>query len=135
MKLFALMMAGALGTLARYGFSILVQDWVESWGDKTLLGAAFPLGTLAINVIGSFLLAVIVTLTMAGVVKPEWRIILGTGFMGAFTTFSTFELESEHLLHTHPKAAALYIAGNLLLGFGAIYLGRYLTARVLSAWA
>jgi CrcB protein len=135
MKIFALMLAGALGTLARYGFSIWIQDWVEGWGDKTFLGAAFPLSTLLINVLGSLLLAVIVTLALAHAVKPEWRLVLGTGFMGAFTTFSTFELESEHLLSTHGwKAASVYIAGNLLLGFGAILLGRMVAVKVLGAY-
>lgn len=132
MKIFALMLAGALGTLARYGFSIAIQNWVEVWGDRTFLGAAFPLGTLLINVLGSFLLAIVVTLTLAGTIKPEWRLILGTGFLGAFTTFSTFELEAEHLLHTHFKAGALYIAANLFLGFGAILLGRFAAERVLA---
>ena len=124
------MLAGALGTLARYGFSLLVQEWVETWGDRTFLGAAFPLGTLLVNVLGCFLLSLIVTLTLAEAVKPEWRLILGTGFLGAFTTFSTFELESEHLLAWgHNKAAVVYILGNLVLGFGAIYLGRAVAGR------
>jgi CrcB protein len=128
-----MMLAGALGVLARYGLSVAIQEWIGNWGGRTFLGASFPLGTLLINVLGSLLLSFLAALVLAGTVRPEWRLILGTGFLGAFTTFSTFELESEHLMAWGQwKAASVYIAGNLLLGFGAIFLGRYLAARVLA---
>lgn len=131
MKIILLMCAGALGTLARYGFSVWIQEWVSDWGGRTFLGASFPLSTLLVNVLGSFLLAVIVTLVTIHVVKPEWRIIIGTGFLGAFTTFSTFELEAQHLLQWQEwKAASVYIAGNVVLGFGAILFGRALVMRL-----
>jgi CrcB protein len=131
MKIFALMCAGALGTLARYGFSVWVQEWVSDWGGRTFLGASFPLGTLLVNVLGTFLLSIVVTLTVMGTIKPEWRIIIGTGFMGAFTTFSTFELESEHLMAWGEwKAAGVYILGNLLFGFAAILLGRLVAVKL-----
>jgi CrcB protein len=133
MKICAMMLAGALGVLARYGLSVGIQEWVGNWGGRTFLGASFPLGTLVINVCGSLLLSFLTALVLAGAVKPEWRLILGTGFLGAFTTFSTFELESEHLLAWGQwKAAGVYVAGNLLLGFGAILLGRFLATRVLA---
>jgi fluoride exporter len=66
-------------------------------------------------------------------VRPEWRLILGTGFLGAFTTFSTFELETEALLSRGAHgAAALYVFGSLLLGLGAIFAGRALALRFTS---
>jgi CrcB protein len=134
MKILLLMFAGALGTGVRYGFSLWVQKWIPGWGARTFLGAGFPLGTLLVNVTGCFLLSVIVTLTLSGTVKPEWRLILGTGFLGAFTTFSTFELEAEQLLaDAQYKAALVYILGNLILGFAAILLGRALANRVFGA--
>ncbi len=135
MLIAGLMLAGALGALARYGMTVAVQGWLNNRGERALwgLGGQFPLSTLLINVIGSFALAVLVTLVLHNVVRAEWRLILGTGFLGAFTTFSTFELESENLLSQGQwSAASIYIAGNLLLGFVAILAGRALTLRLIS---
>ncbi len=134
MKLFWLMLAGALGAAARYGLTIAIQNWLASRGERsflaTNLGATFPLGTLLINVSGCFFLAFLTTLVLQGMVKPELRLILGTGFLGAFTTFSTFEVESENLLSSSQwLPASVYIFGNLLLGFAAVILGRFVALR------
>lgn len=131
MKIFWLMIAGAGGTLARYGVGIWVAQWTQRAQPGVLQPAAFPLSTLIVNVLGSFLLAFLVTLALKGWVSPDLRLILGTGFLGAFTTFSTFELEAAQLLESRlwPEAT-YYIAGNLLLGFMAILLGRALALRV-----
>jgi CrcB protein len=103
------MLAGALGTGARYGLTVAIQGWMK--------GSTFPVGTLVVNVVGSLLLAFIATLALHEMVKPELRLILGTGFLGAFTTFSTFELEAEELLSRGAWwPATVYIMGNLLLG-------------------
>jgi len=133
MKIFWLMLAGASGTLARYGISLLIENWTLRPAEGVLPSPAFPFATLIINVLGSFLLAFIVTLALKGWVSPDLRLILGTGFLGAFTTFSTFELEAAQLLESRlwPEATC-YIAGNLLLGFIAILLGRALALRVLT---
>ena len=138
MKIFALMVAGAFGALARYGFTLAIQNWVAGRDSRGFiggpLGAAFPLGTLVINVLGAFLLAILVTLVAQQALKPEWQIVLGTGFLGAFTTFSTFELESEKLLASgNGVAATIYIGGNLILGFAAILLGRALAMKLFGA--
>jgi CrcB protein len=137
MKLVWLMLAGALGTVARYGLTLGVHNWLSGRSSGSLVAGTqattFPLGTLVVNVVGSLLLAFIATLALHEMVKPELRLILGTGFLGAFTTFSTFELESENLLSSGQWAATtLYIGGNLLLGFGAIFLGRAIALRVLA---
>jgi CrcB protein len=137
MKLMWLMLAGALGTLARYGLTVAIQSRLSGRGFGSLMseaqGIASPLGTLIVNVVGSLLLAFIATLALHGMVKPELRLLLGTGFLGAFTTFSTFELEAENLLSNGAWwPATVYIAGNLLLGFGAIFLGRAIAMRVLA---
>jgi CrcB protein len=129
------MVAGALGTAARYGLTIALQTWLAGPGSRTFtatwLGTTFPLGTLAVNVVGTFLLSLLITLVAIEVVRPEWRLILGTGFLGAFTTFSTFELESEYLVSQgHWPAASVYILGNLVLGFAAIFAGRALALRL-----
>lgn len=136
MKLLWMMLAGGLGAGARYGLTLLIQNWLAGRGARffTLsgLGVTFPLATLLINVIGSFLLAFVTTMALHGLVKPEYRLILGTGFLGAFTTFSTFELEAEGLIAEGQwLASSVYILGNLLLGLGAILLGRAFALRFL----
>ena len=138
MKLFYLMLAGALGAAARYGLTLVIQNWLIARGQRGFLatnfGATFPLGTLIINVCGCFLLAFLTTLVLQGTVKPEWRLILGTGFLGAFTTFSTFEVEADSLLSSHQwLPASIYIFGNLLLGFVAVVLGRLIALRFFGA--
>ena len=128
MKILGLMLAGAFGALARYAMTLAIQNWMAGRD-----AAHFPLATLVINVLGSFLLAFLVTLVTRDLLKPEWLLILGTGFLGAFTTFSTFELESEYLLSQgHWTAASVYILGNLVLGFAAIFAGRALALRFIA---
>lgn len=80
---------GALGCVSRY----LISGWVY-----TLAGRALPYGTLAVNVIGSFLLGLLMeTGLRSTMLSPELRIGLAVGFMGGFTTFSTFSLETMRL--------------------------------------
>lgn len=130
-----LLLAGAAGTAARYGLTLGIQHfWRAQLGPATVLNV-FPIGTLVINVVGSFLLAFVTTLALKGAVKPEMRLILGTGFCGAFTTFSTFELEAEAWMRTHAGAASLYIFGNLVLGFAAILAGRALALKLTASGA
>ncbi len=90
MRLFWMMLAGALGVVARYELTLLIQDWLGGRGSRLFLvaavGATFPLATLVINVLGCFLLSLLTTLTLQEVVRPELRLVLGTGFLGAFTT-------------------------------------------------
>jgi CrcB protein len=91
---------------------------------------------MIVNVLGCFFLALLTTVVLQGAVRPEWRLILGTGFLGAFTTFSTFELETEELMARGAKiAAALYVSCSLGLGFGALVLGRLLALRLLASFA
>jgi fluoride exporter len=138
MKLLWLMIAGALGAASRYGLTLLIQGWLGRRGSRTFLatalGTTFPLATLIINVTGSFLLSFLTTLALHNAIKPDYRLILGTGFLGAYTTFSTFELESEGLLSEGRSVqASVYIVGNLILGFFAVVLGRALALRLLGA--
>ncbi|MBE0501670.1 MAG: fluoride efflux transporter CrcB [Desulfuromonadales bacterium] len=80
---------GALGSISRY----LVSGWVY-----TLAGRGLPYGTLAVNVIGSFLLGLLIETGLRSTLfSPELRIGLAVGFMGGFTTFSTFSLETIRL--------------------------------------
>ena len=81
---------GFLGANARY----LLARWVGTW-----LEARFPLATFAINVSGSFLLGVIAWIVSQRLVPngDQWRLAIGVGFLGAYTTFSTFEYETHAL--------------------------------------
>jgi len=106
-KLFFLALAGACGTLARYGLSGVVQR---------VAGASFPWGTVSVNGLGCLLFGLIWTLTSERFPGTgELRIILLTGFMGAFTTFSTYMAETGNLL---ADGEHLYGLGNILLQNG-----------------
>lgn len=117
---------GALGALARYFFTLWAHDYLAR---GILLG--FPIGTLLINVVGSFMLTVIAGLGLHGVLSHEARLALGTGFVGALTTFSTFEVETDLLLRDGEVfRAAAYVLGNLVLGYLAVLAGRVVVYRM-----
>lgn len=81
---------GGLGCVLRY----LASSWVYQW-----LGRDFPYGTLLVNVVGSFLLAMLLTFGIRGtLLSQEVRLGLAVGFMGGFTTFSTFSYETLRFL-------------------------------------
>lgn len=112
------MLAGGFGTLARYGLGMAFKNWLA------VSGSSFPLGTLVINVLGSFMLSLITALALQNRVSDDWRLLIGTGFCGAFTTFSTFELEAQTLYQKGANLEMLlYVFGNLMLGFLAVLLG------------
>lgn len=115
-KLLLLAAAGACGTLARYGLAGLVAR---------LAGGSFPWGTLAVNVAGCFVVGILwVLFEHRWSVTPETRTLVLVGFMGAFTTFSAFILDSGELLHAARWAHAM---GNVALqnglGFAALFAG------------
>jgi CrcB protein len=116
-------LGGAVGTAARYG----VQVWA-----RQAFGGAFPWGTLAVNVIGSFLIGVIMYVALnTHVITDTVRLTLVTGVMGGFTTYSSFNYETLHLcLERSPKLAAAYVGGTLfgcwLAGGVGLLLGRRL---------
>ena len=78
-------LGGALGTGARYGLS--------TWTAKRF-GPLFPWGTLTVNVIGSFLIGAVMHAGLAGRLSPETRVVLATGVLGGFTTYSSFNYET-----------------------------------------
>ncbi len=107
---------GFVGAAARY----LVGNWVaQRWG------AAFPYGTFVINVTGSFILAFFSTLAIRLGWADGWRLLVAVGFVGAYTTFSTFEYETLKLVvETHRvEAAGVNIVGSVVFGLGAAWLG------------
>lgn len=110
--------AGGLGAVAR-----LVLDGVL----RSRIAVSFPLGTTVINVTGSFLLGLVTGLALAHGLPPEWRAILGTGFLGGYTTFSTASYETVRLAQQRRYRAALFNGvGMLLLALAAAGLGLWL---------
>ena len=113
MRLFLLGLAGAAGALGRYG-----------------LGAALgtgPATTLGINVLGSFLLGLLLAATP---VPRDVQIVLGTGLLGAFTTFSTFTVETAELVRDgRALAAGVYVIGSVTLGLAAAAVGYLVGSR------
>ena len=120
-KIIALAIGGTLGTLSRYGVSLL--------GGKVKVGV-FPLGTIAVNLMGCFLFGLVFTLLEAKfTVSHAVKLLLLTGFMGAFTTFSTYMFETV-TLHSQREWGilalnfALQNIGGFLLVMAGIALGR-----------
>lgn len=117
----ALSAAGGLGAVTRLVFDGYVRSRTR---------VAYPLGTTVINVTGSFLLGVVTGLALAHVLSSEWRLIVGTGFMGGYTTFSTASFETVRLAQQGRYAACLanafgmfvvaFLAGGLGLWCGSL---------------
>ena len=110
---------GFFGAITRY----LLATWIgQKWG------RTFPLGTFVINVTGSFLIGLLMALLMERFAAPPFlRLLLVVGFLGAYTTFSTFEYETGGLLRNGEVVlAALNVTLSVLAGFGALKLGEIL---------
>lgn len=108
---------GCIGSMARYITVISLDKKLNSF---------FPFGTITVNLIGSFLLGVLFTMLLkkAGLNSPEWRLFLGTGFCGGFTTFSAFAAENISLFEQKlPGTALLYISVSVIGGLLAVWLG------------
>jgi fluoride exporter len=116
-------LGGAVGTGARY----LLSGWALS-----LLGAGFPYGTLAVNVIGSFCVGLLVQVGLAtALMSPTLRMALTTGVMGGFTTYSTFNYETIRYIQDGAWRlavgnVAITLAACLAAGFAGLALGRSL---------
>ena len=123
-KLFLIGLGGFAGALLRYGVSGLVQNWSNS--------VSFPYGTLAVNLLGCFLIGSLSYLAEAyGVFSVETRAFVFVGLLGAFTTYSTFGNESFNLLREGETFLSFANIGlHLILGLGAIWLGRIMVASL-----
>jgi CrcB protein len=109
---------GGCGALARFGLTLLVAD---------RLHPHLPLGTLAVNVSGSFLLGLIAGASLGG----DVRLILGAGGIGAYTTFSTWVLETQRAEEAGMRRlAVINIILSIALGLGAAALGRALGGQL-----
>ncbi|MCB9745046.1 MAG: fluoride efflux transporter CrcB [Alphaproteobacteria bacterium] len=109
---------GALGATLRYLIALAAT---------ALLGPGFPVGTLLVNIVGGFILGVLVQLGADAPLSPALKLTMGTGFCGALTTFSTFSTETLKLAHVGATGLALgNVALNLALGIGGAALGMWL---------
>lgn len=115
----ALSIAGGIGAVVRLVFDSFLRSRVRT---------SYPLGTTVINVTGSLLLGLVTGLGLTHGIPPEWRLILGTGFLGGYTTFSTASFETVRLAQQGRYGAALtnglgmFLAAVLAAGAG-LWLG------------
>ncbi|KXG76645.1 putative fluoride ion transporter CrcB [Fervidicola ferrireducens] len=109
-------LGGAAGALFRYFMSVWLNDKITT---------VFPIGTLVVNLLGSFLVGLIYSISMNFIVPVAiFRSLIMVGFLGAFTTFSTFSLETLLLIHEGSFAMAfLNMLANILGGLIAVFLG------------
>jgi fluoride exporter len=114
----------ALGGALRHGVNVAAAR---------LLGAAWPFGTLTVNVVGSFVIGgVVAFFALRGHGASPWLLFLTTGVLGGFTTFSAFSLDAVLLYERgHAGLAALYVAVSVLLSVGATFTGLAVIRRVL----
>jgi CrcB protein len=111
--------AGFFGAVARFWLGALIARRRP---------VPFPWGTFAINISGSLLLGLLTGLTtIRGTLPPSYKAVLGAGFLGAYTTFSTWNLETVRLLNTRSyRITAANIAGSTVAGLAAAALGVWL---------
>ena len=125
----AVALGGALGAMARFAVNGLLAPTVERLPAGGFAMGAFPIGTLSVNVLGSVLIGVAyVLLVEKALLPPQWRDFLMVGFLGAFTTFSTFSLDALALWQNGqlPLAVA-YVVLSLLLCLTGAFLAIILT--------
>jgi len=114
---------GFVGAISRYALAVWIgQRW----------GRIFPAGTFVINVSGSFFIGLLMTLMAERFTEnPQWRLFLVVGFLGAYTTFSTFEYETGALLKDGEWFyAGLNVMGSVVAGFIALKLGEVIAKSI-----
>lgn len=115
-KVLLISVGAILGANARYW----IGDWIaQKWG------TSFPYGTLIINITGSFLIGLFISLTTERItIDPRWRYMIVVGFLGAYTTFSTYTLESMNLFERGQwQLGLLDVLGSVIIGLVAVGLG------------
>ncbi len=115
---------GALGAIARYQIATVIQARV---------GVGFPWGTFVVNVSGCLVMGLVMTLlTDRLVAHPTWRYLVPIGFLGAYTTFSTFELETFRAMTEGSWTTGLAnAAGSVVAGYLALWLGVVLARSII----
>ena len=120
----AIATGGALGALARYGTGL---------GIAKIAPSSFPYATLCVNVIGSFAMGMLVAFFLStGQISNEIKMFLTLGFLGSFTTFSTFSYDTMSLWTRGDIMPALgYVAASVILSIGAVFLGAFITWKLI----
>ena len=115
-KFFIVGIGGFMGSMLRF--------WVGTYIGQRM-GTRFPYGTFLINVTGSFLIGFVMTvLTEKTQLSPNWRYLIPIGFIGGYTTFSTFEFETLRAMQDGQFAISLlYVALSVLAGFLMVWMG------------
>src|ERR1019366_763744 len=113
------LIGGGVGALSRYVLGTAIME---------RFGGRFPLGTFVINVTGSFLVGLLMTLlTERFQPHPYWRLLLVVGVLGGYTTFSSFEYETYQAVRDGARLMGLiYVAGSVVLGYLGVWLGSVL---------
>ncbi|MEI6056290.1 MAG: fluoride efflux transporter CrcB [Lentisphaerota bacterium] len=120
---FLIFVAGGIGSLCRY----FVAFFVGSFANRS-----FPLGTLSVNLIGSFIMGMSFSFFEHFVMSPEFKITLTVGFLGGFTTFSTYALETTNLLRDKEYRLFAYnILVSNIFGLFCVILGMWLIKIIL----
>lgn len=116
------LLGGATGSLIRYILGTAIM---------TRLGPRFPVGTFVINVSGSFLIGLLMTLlTERFQPNPNWRLLLVVGFLGGYTTFSSFQWETLSLVKDGGRwLGLLNVIGSVVLGYAAVWLGSVVAGK------
>ena len=122
MKYLLILLGGGVGSLARYVVGSVIA---------TRFGTRFPAGTMVVNVTGCFLIGLIMTLLTERLQPhPYWRLALVVGFLGGYTTFSSFEWETYSAVREGGLWIGLAnIVGSVTLGYAAVWLGALLARR------
>lgn len=110
------------GALSRYSLTLGFNHW---------LGTAFPFGTFVINLSGAFLMGFFTHLAVErSLISPDLRLVIAVGFLGSYTTFSTYELDADKLLAVRHWEMPLYWIGSALLGVLCLEFGSFLARRL-----
>lgn len=121
-QLLIVFLGGGTGSVARF----LLSKWLNS------PSTGLPYGTFLANVLGSFLIGIILGyFYKTNAISQNTMLLLATGFCGGFTTFSTFAYESHILLKNNDFLSfGLYAAASIIVGFAAVFLGMWLTKTI-----
>jgi CrcB protein len=119
----AISLGAIAGALSRYYLTLGFRQW---------LGTAFPFGTFFINLSGAFAMGFFITLALERtIISPDLRLTIAVGFLGSYTTFSSYQLDAEKLLTTGGwELTSLYWMGSAVLGVVCLELGSYLARRL-----
>ncbi len=123
MSYFIVFLGAGIGGMMRHGANIAVTRAV---------GTGFPLGIMAVNVIGCLLMGLIAGwFALKGQAGQEWRLFLATGILGGFTTFSAFSLDTALLWERGELGlAALYVVGSVVLSLAGVFAGLWAIRQI-----